>query len=200
MRLVTGIIFGLLSCQVVLADTTQKPMICDDIRLIGEETPSPSDKMESLCGIDDPVKVTEVAGVSLSQTLFVDCQAAFALADLVEETIVPEAIAYFKEAPVTIGLGTGYQCRKRRDGVGKKISQHALGMAVDIMSFEFAKKGVLTVEDGWRDRRRKDYKFLRKITDAGCGTFTTSLSPDTNAQHTDHMHFDMKKRKSPWCE
>ena len=80
--------------------------------------------MESLCGIETPVKITEVSGIKLSQTLFVDCTAAIALADLIDTTIVPSAKKYFKDVPVTIGLGNGYQCRKRRDGEGKKISAH----------------------------------------------------------------------------
>ena len=82
----------------------------------------------------------------------------------------------------------------------ERKSLHTLGRAVDIMGFEFKKKAALSVEDGWKDKRRKDYKFLKSITDAACGIFTTSLSPDTNAQHVDHMHFDTKPRRSPWCE
>lgn len=174
--------------------------VCDDPRLVGMQVDSPSDDMEELCGIDEPVQITEVSGIELSQTLFVDCTAAVALANLIDDSIVPMSFNYFKEAPIKIGLGNGYQCRKRRDGQGIKISEHALGRAVDIMGFEFEKKEPLSVLEGWKDKRRKDYKFLRSVSDAACGIFTTSLSPDTNAQHLDHMHFDTKPRRSPWCE
>jgi hypothetical protein len=33
--------------------------------------------------------------------------------------------------------------------------------------------------------------FLRRVRDKGCGVFSVVLSPDYNAQHADHLHFDM---------
>jgi hypothetical protein len=37
-------------------------------------------------------------------------------------------------------------------------------------------------------------RFLREVRDGACGLFATVLSPDYNAAHRDHLHFDQAER------
>jgi hypothetical protein len=39
--------------------------------------------------------------------------------------------------------------------------------------------------------------FLRDVRAGGCKRFQTVLSPDYNAAHHDHLHFDMGR--GPFC-
>lgn len=41
--------------------------------------------------------------------------------------------------------------------------------------------------------------FLREVHAKGCEIFGTALGPDANADHRDHFHFDMAKRRSGYC-
>ena len=41
--------------------------------------------------------------------------------------------------------------------------------------------------------------FLREVRDGACRLFPTTLSPDYNAAHADHLHLDMAERgKMGW--
>jgi hypothetical protein len=44
-----------------------------------------------------------------------------------------------------------------------------------------------------------DARFQRAVRKAACGPFTTVLGPGSDAYHDDHMHFDTKPRRSPYC-
>jgi hypothetical protein len=43
-------------------------------------------------------------------------------------------------------------------------------------------------------------KFVRAVHDEACKAFGTVLGPASNAAHKDHFHFDMKVRRSGFCE
>jgi len=37
-------------------------------------------------------------------------------------------------------------------------------------------------------------RFLKEVRDGGCTLFATTLSPDYNKAHADHLHFDQARR------
>jgi hypothetical protein len=45
----------------------------------------------------------------------------------------------------------------------------------------------------WEDQDGKA-AFLREVRDGACPLFATVLSPDYNAAHRDHFHFDQADR------
>ena len=47
----------------------------------------------------------------------------------------------------------------------------------------------ITVARDWNDGG-PDGAFLRDVRDGACGLFSTTLSPDYNASHRDHLHLD----------
>jgi hypothetical protein len=40
---------------------------------------------------------------------------------------------------------------------------------------------------------------FRRIYTAGCGPFTATLGPDSDAWPRDHFHFDVADRDEPYC-
>ena len=62
--------------------------------------------------------------------------------------------------------------------------------AVDVAGFRLANGAKVSVLDDWRDPGPKG-RFLHRIRDEGCRLYRVALSPDYNAAHRNHLHFDM---------
>lgn len=87
----------------------------------------------------------------------------------------------------------------RRIAGGGRISEHARGNAFDISAFRLASGRRITLIAGWNGKA-DEQAFLRAVRDGACGIFGTTLSPDFNAAHADHFHFDMAQRDfGPVC-
>ncbi len=90
-------------------------------------------------------------------------------------------------------LGT-FSCRRVNGGEAGNWSEHATGNAIDIAAFVLADGRRVSVLGGW-DGDDDEAAFLRAARDAACGVFGTVLSPDYNAAHADHFHFDQAARE-----
>ncbi len=147
------------------------------------------------CGIPHGVIVTKgPTGITYAGPLMIDCSLALTL-PAVEKVIQEEALKHLGE-PITrvTTLGT-YSCRSVR-GWKDRISQHALGNAMDMAAFT-PKKGLpasvmrdyqIGVDQPTTARGR----FLRAIygrfwSEAGV---TRVLGPEWDAAHRDHFHLD----------
>jgi len=86
-------------------------------------------------------------------------------------------------------MGT-YACRNVVGGSSGKLSQHALANAVDVSAFVLADGRRVTVKRGWQGSPQEK-AFLRALHTSACRRFGTVLSPDYNAAHYNHFHFDM---------
>lgn len=86
-------------------------------------------------------------------------------------------------------MGT-YACRNVVGTASGKLSQHALANAVDVSAFIMTDGRRVTVERGWQGSPQEK-AFLRALHDSACRRFGTVLSPDYNAAHYNHFHFDM---------
>jgi hypothetical protein len=91
-------------------------------------------------------------------------------------------------------MGT-YSCRNVIGAGSSKLSEHARANAVDVGAFVLADGRRITVKDGWAGG--EDGAFLRAVRASACRRFATVLSPDYNAAHHDHLHFDMGR--GPFC-
>ena len=87
-----------------------------------------------------------------------------------------------------VRTGPGYECRNRNRAENGKLSAHANGLAIDIMSFELANGQTLTIKPTGDERSRATVEALRT---AACGWFTTVLGPGSDAAHAEHMHVDI---------
>lgn len=162
--------------------------VCGDPRLIGVRIPAISGAHPG-CGVEAPVRLVAVAGVSLTGKAEVTCENAVALADWVEQTAQPAAIGLLSTRLVSIRSVASYVCRPRNGKKGAKLSEHAKGNALDIAGFSFAGGETVAVTRGW-SRTDPRGKYLRKVWAGACGPFGTVLGPEANHHHHDHFHFD----------
>lgn len=119
------------------------------------------------------------------------CRVAIGLTLWQRDVVGPAAQNIFGQDLARIEhLGT-YSCRRLYNRSSGAWSEHATGNAVDIAGF--------VLEDGTRISVLRDWigesdkaAFLRAVRDGACRSFSTVLSPDYNAAHADHFHFDMR--------
>ena len=170
-----------------------------ELRRLGavyREIPPVRDPGQRDCGILRPVEVTEILpGIALEGGAVMRCDTARELAHWMAEVVVPAA-RHLPGSPGLTGLslGTTYQCREVVGGpTTARVSEHALGNAVDIAGF--------SLDDGTRlaiapvgERGDLSVAFQNAVQGAACLFFTTVLGPGSNAAHDDHLHLDVKAR------
>jgi hypothetical protein len=169
--------------------------------------------IEGQCGERSPLNVTEIANVKLSSPAILNCQMATALADWFTDAN-QAALASVNSKITQAQVSTTYQCRRRNNALTGKISEHGFANAIDLIGFRFADGTSLTLLEDWgpvkgdsedeeagnqtvkpdegaTTQEPAEKPFLYELRDIACEHFTTVLSPDTNALHADHFHFDL---------
>lgn len=148
------------------------------------------------CGIDKPIKVSEVLpGIKIKPDAVFRCPVALALARWMKESVIPAARVAAPDQGNIVGINqaSSYICRLRNGAATGKVSEHARGNAIDIASFSFEKGKDITVQP-----RREDSTligaFQRTVSAAGCLYFTTVLDPESDAAHETHFHLDVLER------
>lgn len=144
------------------------------------------------CGIANPVKVTEVAGIPLTRELVVNCTTAKRLDKWVARSVKP-AVGRKGGGLASIQIIGGYACRTRNSRRGAKLSEHAKGNAVDIAGFKLKNGTVYSVKRNWRGGAGRS--TLRKIHKSACGPFGTVLGPNSDRHHKDHFHLDVARHR-----
>ena len=171
--------------------------VCSDPRIKGEVIASIPGRIAG-CGVENPVRITSVSGVRLTQAATVNCETATALNDWVNNGIKP-AVGRRGGGLEALKVVAHYACRTRNNQAGARISEHGKGRAIDIAAIILANGDTITVLDGWRNRR--DGKILRAMHASACGPFGTVLGPEANRFHQDHFHVDTASyRSGPYCK
>lgn len=147
----------------------------------------------SACGIENPVKVTEVDGVKLSTAATIDCTTAKALKQWVHNGAKP-AVGRMGGGIKSLRVVAHYACRTRNNQAGAKISEHGKGRAIDIAAINLNNGESLSVLKDWRSNRKG--AALKRMHKAACGPFGTVLGPNANKYHQDHFHFDTARYRS----
>jgi len=182
----------------VVAGTAADEMLCRDPRLMGDPRPDIIDVGALACGIDDPVRITSVAGIRISPPVLVGCPTARRLADWLTGIAEPEARAHLAAGIAEVTTMGGYACRAQNN-TGRWRSEHARGRAIDIGGFVLSNGGQVTVAGDWGETPAG--AFLREIWRQGCGPFSTVLGPDADRHHRDHLHLDTAPRDGePFCQ
>ena len=135
-------------------------------------------------------------GVPITNVTAIRCPLARAIALWTRETLQPAARDALGSRVVKIESMGGYSCRNIIGGRGTGRSEHATGNAVDIGAFVLADGRRISIRQGWNGTD-DEREFLRQIRSAACKQFQTVLSPDYNAAHYDHLHFDLGGK--PFC-
>jgi len=166
-----------------------KGSVCGEAAIKGEKIARITSKVSG-CGIEEPVRVTSVSGVRLSQPATLDCSAAKALRTWVDTGLQP---AYGRVKVVELRVAAHYICRSRNNIRGAKISEHGRGRAIDIAGVVLESGKTVMVAGGYGRELRSAHK-------AACGVFGTTLGPGSDGFHEDHLHFDTAThRNGPYC-
>lgn len=169
----------------------KKGSVCGDPSIRGETLAPVVSKVKG-CGIDDPVKVTSIAGVKLSTPATITCETAVAAKSWIERGLQP---AFGKDPVKVLHIAGSYVCRPRNGIRGNKVSEHGRGNAIDVSGFTLTSGKTLSIQGDWR--RTKAIKASHK---AACGIFGTTLGPGSDGHHEDHLHFDVAShRNGAYC-
>jgi hypothetical protein len=146
------------------------------------------------CAIEEPVAVeavdTRTGRVALPARLILDCRFAAVLGTWLSEVVSPVAASLLGSPVEEVVTGPGYQCRRRSDA---KLSQHALGKAVDISGFRLADGRNIPVAR-LAEAEGAELMFLMAVSTSACGYFTTVLGPGSDPAHVQHLHIDLAER------
>jgi hypothetical protein len=148
------------------------------------------------CTVMEPVVVesigTRAGRIELPGRPMLDCRFASVLAAWLREVVSPVAASMLGSPVDSLVTGPGYQCRSRAGG---KLSEHAIGNAIDISHFRLVGGRNITIEALPR-AEGAEREFLRAISASACGYFTTVLGPGSDAAHSDHLHVDLAERRT----
>lgn len=149
------------------------------------------------CTTISSVQLTGI-GIPITNITAIQCPLALALAVWTRDAVQPAARHAFGSPVVRLESFGSYSCRnvKGRPQMAGTRSEHATANAVDISGFVLADGRRVTIESGWNGNDDES-RFLHSVRAAACKRFQTVLSPDFNAAHHDHLHFDLGR--GPFC-
>ena len=159
------------------------------------DAPAPPKRGDGQCGYVDGVRLAP-AGRSVSFAppgLVTACPVAAALVLFEREALQPAAARHFASKVAAVEHAGSYSCRRLYGRTDGGFSEHATADAIDIIGFRLADGTHISVLRDWRSDEPKG-AFLRDVRDGACALFATVLSPDYNAAHADHLHFDQAAR------
>jgi hypothetical protein len=143
------------------------------------------------CGWRQAVQVTSVSGVALKGAGPMTCPVAAGLARWVDQSVKPEALRRYGVPIVEIGSMGTYSCRGRNNQRGAVLSEHSSANAIDVSIFRMADGRRATVIRNWDGDDKPARRFLREVAEGACKTFNLVLTPESDANHRDHLHLDM---------
>lgn len=148
------------------------------------------------CSYDEAVRFTSGGSRQIDfapADLGTSCPVAAALALWEWHVVQPAAQRHFGTRVARIDHYGSYSCRRISGREAADWSEHATANAVDIAGFRLSDGRRLTIAGDWPGDNA-EAAFLREVRDGACDLFATVLSPDYNAAHRDHLHFDQAQR------
>ncbi len=116
------------------------------------------------------------------------CDLALRLYLFERHEIQPLARLHFGSEVDRIHHFGSYSCRNIRGSW--RQSQHATANAFDLAGFQLANGRGISLKNDWHTGGPAA-RFLHDVRSGACQWFNIVLSPDYNADHADHFHFDM---------
>ena len=157
-------------------------------------TPLPRVNGPGACGYSDGVRLAnDSPGIAYSPPMAAACPIAAALFIWRHQVVEPAAYRRFGQPVVQIDTFGTYACRPIGNAEGRNMSEHATANAIDIAGFRLQDGRRIAIAADW-DEQGPAGAFLRDARDGACRVFATTLSPDYNAAHRDHLHFDQARR------
>ncbi|MEX0969110.1 MAG: extensin family protein [Paracoccaceae bacterium] len=195
MRMIFGLTFMIiLAACIGRSSYSPSPglvQLCNDSRIYGERVGAVEDN--GACGIGRAVRIREIAGVALNPGATLNCRTAKVLADWVE-TDARAALRGMNGRLESMRVFASYACRPRNSQRGARMSEHALGNAIDIGEFVLNNGTTLNVAQDWG--RGRAGAALTRLHASACGPFGTVLGPESDRFHFNHFHFDTAEYRS----
>ncbi len=148
------------------------------------------------CGYDDAVRFGRGGALALAYRpadLGTSCPVAAGLALWEWHVVQPAALRHFGVKVAAVDHLGSYSCRRIYGRSEGAWSEHSTANAVDIAGFPPRRRPPHQRPRDWQDEGARG-RFLRDVRDDACRLFATTLSPDYNAAHRDHLHLDQAKR------
>jgi hypothetical protein len=148
------------------------------------------------CGYSDGVRLSAGGALAIGYRpadLGTSCPVAAGLALWEWHVVQPAALRRFGTRVSSVEHFGSYSCRRIYGRSEGAWSEHATANAVDIAGFRLADGRRISVAGDWKGGGPKA-RFLRDVRDGACGLFATTLSPDYNDAHRDHLHLDQAGR------
>ena len=136
-------------------------------------------------------------GVPVTNLRAMTCPLARAFTHWAREAVQPAADQWLGSRVARVETFGTYSCRTVDSQPGERLSEHGRANAVDVSGFLLADGRHITVREGWNGEDERVRGFLREIHRGGCRRFAIGLSPDSDAYHYNHLHFDMGR--GPYC-
>jgi hypothetical protein len=151
-----------------------------------EFVPVPDTRFGS-CLVEHAGIVSRIGNITLSAKAVMTCSLAKSLTEW-ERIIQQQAIEILGTRVDKIGhLGT-YNCRSLRS-IPKILSEHAYANGIDIKYLQLSTGDKISIQRDW-NKNSKKAKFLHAAANSACGIFSLALTPNSNASHSNHFHFD----------
>lgn len=148
------------------------------------------------CGYDEAIRFRRGGSLAIGwrpADLGTSCPVAAALALWEWNVVQPAALEHLGTRVTAIDHFGSYSCRRLCGRESGGWSEHATANAVDVAAFGLEDGRQISVAGDWKGDGPKA-RFLHDVRDGACRLFATTLSPDYNAAHRDHLHLDQAKR------
>jgi hypothetical protein len=159
-------------------------------------TPLPARDAGGQCGFDDAVRLTRGGALPLlfrPADVGMSCPVAAGIAMWDWNIVQPAALKHFGRKVAAIEHFGSYNCRRMYGRQEGAWSEHSRANALDVAAFRLEDGSRVSVVGDWKDQGPKG-RFLRDVRNGACKLFATTLSPDYNAAHRDHLHLDQARR------
>lgn len=144
------------------------------------------------CQIKSPLEITafsKPASIQFDQPVTTNCTMAVALNEWIHQANIL-AKTHLGSDIQTIHTGSHYQCRNVNNGSTGRVSEHAFGNALDIMSFTLTNGETTELAKDWNGKD-KQKQFWRALHTKSCSLFMTVLGPEADDAHKTNLHLDM---------
>ena len=147
------------------------------------------DPVDSHCQVDTAVKISRIHA-AFNHPVTMSCALADRLDEFERDVVQPLALDELGSRASRIDQLGSYSCRRQNSRLAGRWSQHALGQAIDIAGFRLADGTTVSVDRDWSEAGAKG-RFLHRLAAKACRYFSVVLTPDSNAEHYNHLHLDI---------
>jgi hypothetical protein len=157
-------------------------------------TPLPDSDDGGFCVLENIVRIdsgiTRLSPASVTMT----CPLAVRMVLWDRQVVQPAAEAAFGRRVARIENYGTYSCRRIYGQAEGRPSEHATANAFDFSAVVLEGGRRVSVLDDW-SAEAPEGSFLRRLRDGACDVFGVVLSPEYNAAHANHLHFDLSAWK-----